>query len=96
MFFLYFIINDDLFNRIICGFIKIKFNVKKFIKIGVEFEDGMFEDDIDVVILVIGYRFGFFFLDKLVIDVINNKIELYKLMFFFDFENKILVCIGFI
>lgn len=89
-------INDDLPNRIICGSIKIKPNVKKFTKTGVEFENGTFEDDIDAVILATGYRFGFPFLDKSVIDVINNKIELYKSMFPPDLENKTLACIGFI
>lgn len=89
-------INDDLPNRIICGSIKIKPNVKKFTKTGVEFEDGAFEDDIDAVILATGYRFGFPFLDKSVIDVINNKVELYKSMFPPDLEKKTLACIGFI
>lgn len=89
-------INDDLPNRIICGSIKIKPNVKKFTKTGVEFEDGTFEDDIDAVILATGYRFGFPFLDKSVIDVINNKVELYKSMFPPDLEKKTLACIGFI
>lgn len=81
-------INDDLPNRIICGSIKIKPNVKKFTKTGVEFEDGTFEDDIDAVILATGYRFGFPFLDKSVIDVVNNKVQLYKSMFPPDLEKK--------
>lgn len=89
-------VNDDIPNRIICGSIKIKPNVKKFTKTGVEFEDGTFEDDIDAVILATGYRFGFPFLDNSVIDVVNNKVELYKSMFPPDLEKKTLACIGFI
>lgn len=69
---------------------------KEIYQTGVEFEDGTFEDDIDAVILATGYRFGFPFLDKSVIDVVNNKVELYKLMFPSDLEKKTLACIGFI
>ena len=42
-------VNDDLGNRIACGSIKIKTDVKQFMAAGVEFVDGSFEDDIDVV-----------------------------------------------
>ncbi|XP_078332584.1 flavin-containing monooxygenase 5-like isoform X2 [Crassostrea virginica] len=89
-------INDDLPNRIISGAIKIKSNVKKFTRTGVEFDDGTVEDDIDAVVLATGYKFGFPFLDKSVIDVRNNKVELYKFMFPPDVEKNTLACIGFI
>lgn len=89
-------VNDDLPNRIISGSIKIKSNVKKFTRTGVEFDDGTVEDDIDAVVLATGYKFGFPFLDKSVIDVRNNKVELYKFMFPPDVEKNTLACIGFI
>ncbi|XP_055998310.1 flavin-containing monooxygenase 5-like isoform X2 [Ostrea edulis] len=89
-------VNDDLPNRIISGSVKVKPNVKKFTKTGVEFEDGTFEDDIDVVFLATGYKFGFPFLDKSVIEVENNKVELYKNMFPPALEKNTLACIGFI
>lgn len=88
--------NDELPNRIISGSVKVKPNVRKFTKTGVEFEDGTFEDGIDVVILATGYKFGFPFLDKSVIEVVNNRIELYKNMFPPDLEKNTLACIGFI
>ena len=89
-------INDDLPNKIISGAIKIKSNVKKFTRTGVEFDDGTVEDDIDAVVLATGYKFGFPFLDKSVIDVRDNKVELYKFMFPPDLEKNTLACIGFI
>lgn len=42
-------VNDDLANRIVCGSVKIKTDVKRFTSSGVEFVDGTFEDNIDVV-----------------------------------------------
>jgi dimethylaniline monooxygenase (N-oxide forming) len=89
-------VNDDLPNRIISGSVVVKPNVKKFTKTGVEFEDGTFEDDIDVVFLATGYKFGFPFLDKSVLEVDNNKVELYKNMFPPDLGKHTLACIGFI
>ena len=42
-------VNDDLGNRIACGTVKVKTDVKRFTASGVEFVDGSFEDDIDLV-----------------------------------------------
>lgn len=90
----YFIVNDDFFNRIISGNVIIKFDVKCFIELVVEFDDGMVEDDIDVVFLVMGYIFGFLFLDKFVLEVKENWVYLYKWMFLLDLEYDMLVVIG--
>ncbi|BFZ05636.1 hypothetical protein BsWGS_08676 [Bradybaena similaris] len=57
-------INDDMPSRIICGSIQIKTDIKRFTSRGVEFVDGTFEDNIDLVILATGYSFGFPFIDK--------------------------------
>jgi dimethylaniline monooxygenase (N-oxide forming) len=89
-------VNDDLPNRIISGSVIVKPNVKKLTKTGVEFEDGTFEDDIDVVFLATGYRFGFPFMGKSILEVDNNKVELYKNMFPPDLEKHTLACIGLI
>lgn len=43
------LLNDDLGNRIACGTVKIKTDIKHFTATGVEFVDGSFEDEIDVV-----------------------------------------------
>ena len=48
-------VNDDLGNRIACGSIKVKADVKQFTATGVEFVDGSFEDDIDVVSFCFNY-----------------------------------------
>ena len=48
-------VNDDLGNRIVCGSIKIKTDVRQFTAAGVEFTDGSFEDDIDIVSFQIEY-----------------------------------------
>ena len=43
------LVNDDLGNRIACGSVKIKADVKRITETGVEFVDGSVEDNIDVV-----------------------------------------------
>ncbi|KAK7094772.1 flavin-containing monooxygenase 5-like [Littorina saxatilis] len=87
-------VNDDLGNRIACGKVKVKTDVIGFTATGVEFEDGSFEDDIDVVFLATGYRFGFPFLDKSVVDVKENRLPFYKYMFPPDQKHHTLAIIG--
>ncbi|XP_025112852.1 dimethylaniline monooxygenase [N-oxide-forming] 5-like isoform X2 [Pomacea canaliculata] len=87
-------VNDDLANRIVCGSVKIKTDVKQFTSNGVEFVDGTFEDNIDVVILATGYIFGFPFIEKDVVDVKENRLPFFKYMFPPDLEHKTLATIG--
>ncbi|CAL1534301.1 unnamed protein product [Lymnaea stagnalis] len=87
-------VNDDMPNRIICGAIKIKTDIKRFTETGVEFIDGTKEDNIDVVLLATGYTFGFPFIDKEIIDVKNNRVQLYKYMYPPDIEHNTLAVIG--
>lgn len=89
-------VNDDLPNRIVCGAVKIKTDIAEFTETGVKFEDGTFEDNIDVVFLATGYKFGFPFLDKSVIEVKNNQVDLFKYEFPPDLEKPTLAVIGFI
>ena len=70
-------VNDELPNRIICGSVTVKPNIKRLTKTGVEFDDGTFEDHIDVVIYATGYIFGFPFIDDDVIKVEKNRIKLF-------------------
>ena len=42
-------VNDDLGNRIACGSLVVKDNIKRFTATGVEFVDGSFEDNIELV-----------------------------------------------
>ncbi|XP_053381050.1 flavin-containing monooxygenase 5-like isoform X2 [Mercenaria mercenaria] len=89
-------VNDDLPNRIICWSVVVKPNVTEFTESGVKFDDGTFEDNIDVVFLATGYVFGFPFLDKNVVEVKNNEIELFKYAFPPNLEKPTLAVIGFI
>ena len=45
---------DELANRIACGSIIVKPNIRRFTKTGVEFDDGTYEDNIDVVVCATG------------------------------------------
>ena len=78
-------VNDDLPNRILSGRVSLLSDIKIFTETGVEFVDGSFENDIDVVILATGYRVQFPFLDE---SVLTDKRNLYKAIFPPDDENK--------
>ncbi|XP_015982199.2 flavin-containing monooxygenase 5 [Rousettus aegyptiacus] len=88
-------INDALPNRIISGLVKVKGNVKEFTERAAIFEDGSKEDDIDAVIFATGYTFSFPFLQDLV-EVVENKITLYKRVFLPNLEKPTLAIIGLI
>ncbi|KAM6154294.1 LOW QUALITY PROTEIN: flavin-containing monooxygenase 5-like [Erethizon dorsatum] len=72
-------VSDDLPNHIISGTVQVKPNVK-FTETDAVFDDGTVEENIDVVIFATEYSFSFPFLDGLV-EVTNNEVSLYKLMF---------------
>ena len=61
--------NDDLPNRINCGSLSICPNVRNITADSVEFENGMTENDIDVIVYATGYKVGFPFIDPSVIKV---------------------------
>ncbi|XP_004706910.1 flavin-containing monooxygenase 5-like [Echinops telfairi] len=88
-------ISDDLPNHIISGKVQVKPNVKEFTETDAVFDDGTREEKIDVVIFATGYTFSFPFLDGL-IEVTNNEVSLYKLMFPPDLEKPTLAVIGLI
>ncbi|KAF4008193.1 hypothetical protein G4228_019844 [Cervus hanglu yarkandensis] len=88
-------VNDDLPNRIISGFVKVKTNVKEFTETAAIFEDGSREDDIDAVIFATGYSFAFPFLEDSV-KVVKNKVSLYKKVFPPNLEKPTLAIIGLI
>ena len=87
-------VNDELPNRIICGSVIVKPNIKRFTKTGVEFDDGTFEDHIDAVIYATGYIFGFPFIDDDVIKVEKNRIKLFKYVFPPEVQPTTLAIIG--
>uniref|UniRef100_A0A8D2ANC9 Flavin-containing monooxygenase 5 n=1 Tax=Sciurus vulgaris TaxID=55149 RepID=A0A8D2ANC9_SCIVU len=88
-------VNDELPNRIISGLVKVKGNVKEFTETAAIFEDGSREDDIDAVIFATGYSFAFPFLEDSV-QVVKNKISLYKKVFPPNLEKPTLAIIGLI
>lgn len=87
-------VNDELPNRIASGSVRIKTDIKCFTENGVEFTDGTKEDNIDAVILATGYVFGFPFIDKSVIDVQDNRIELFKYMFPPNLKKSTIAIVG--
>ena len=87
-------VNDDMPNRIICGSIKIKTDIKQFTETGVEFIDGTKEEDLDAVILATGYSFGFPYVPKEIIEVKENDVQLFKYMFNPEIEKPTLAVIG--
>ncbi|XP_053389860.1 flavin-containing monooxygenase 5-like, partial [Mercenaria mercenaria] len=87
-------VNDELPNRIISGGVIVKANVSEFTETGAIFEDGTKVENLDAVVLATGYIFGFPFLDKNVLDVKENKVNLYKYMFPPDLQKKSLAIIG--
>ena len=74
-------VSDELPNRIACGSIIVKPDVKCIIETGVEFVDGTKEYNIDTIVTATGYVFGFPYLEKDVIKVQNNFVDLYKNVF---------------
>ncbi|XP_060064312.1 flavin-containing monooxygenase 5-like [Ylistrum balloti] len=86
--------NDELPNRLSCGSIIIKPNIKRFTRTGVIFEDDSHVDNLDHVILATGYVFGFPFIHKSVLDVKDNQIQMYKYMFPPDQVRHTLAVIG--
>ncbi|KAK3720246.1 hypothetical protein RRG08_007868 [Elysia crispata] len=88
-------VNDELPNRIACGMVKVKPNIRHFTETGIMFEDGSFEDNIDLVVFATGYKVGYPFMDKSVLgDIRNNRVELYKHMWPLNLSHHTLAFIG--
>ena len=87
-------INDDIPLGIATGSLVVKSNVKRLTETGVEFEDGTFEDNVDVVIYATGYIISFPFIDEEIIKVTNNKVNLFKYVFPPDLKPATLAVIG--
>lgn len=87
-------VNDEMPNRLASGTLKVKSDIARFTENGVIFDDGTSEDDIDIVVLATGYKFGFPFLDKCVVDVQENRVPLYKYVFPPRLEKPTLSVIG--
>ncbi len=70
-------VNDDLPNRIICGSVIIKPNVKEFTSDGhgVLFEDGTQVDHIDCVLMATGFNIAFPYLNENILSAKDNKVK---------------------
>jgi len=87
-------VNDDLPNQIAAGSIVIKPNVRRLTETGVEFEDGSFVDDVDIVFYATGYVFGFPFMDHPSFAVECNQVNLFKYVFPPDIHPATVAVIG--
>uniref|UniRef100_A0A1I7XJR1 Flavin-containing monooxygenase n=1 Tax=Heterorhabditis bacteriophora TaxID=37862 RepID=A0A1I7XJR1_HETBA len=91
-------VNDELPNRIACGMVKVKPNIREFTKHGVVFEDDTTVDHVDDVILATGFSFHFPIIeDGNLIPVEENMVDLYQYMFPFETsDHNTLAVIGLI
>ncbi|GFO22117.1 retrovirus-related pol polyprotein from transposon 297 [Plakobranchus ocellatus] len=88
-------VNDELPNRIACGMVKVKPNIRQFTETGVVFEDGTMEDNIDLVVFATGYNIGYSFMEKgLLGDTSDNRLKLYKRMWIPDLPHQTLAFLG--
>ncbi|XP_071958177.1 dimethylaniline monooxygenase [N-oxide-forming] 2-like [Antedon mediterranea] len=75
-------INDSINDQILCGKLKVKPEIKKLTKNGVEFVDGSRLDDVDVVILATGYKKCYpYIADTSIRESLEEKFNLYKFIF---------------
>jgi len=86
--------SDDLPYQIMTGAVKVRGDVRDVFETGVIFEDGT-KADVDVIVTATGYIFGFPFLETGVVDVKENKADLFKYMFPPDLDKQTLALIGF-
>lgn len=70
-------ISADIFNVIGHGYLKIKPNVQELCGDSVRFVDGSVEK-LDIIVWCTGYNITFPFLDKSVLDPMNNEVTLYQ------------------
>jgi dimethylaniline monooxygenase (N-oxide forming) len=89
-------VNDEMPNRLASGTLNVRPDIKTFTENGIIFDDGTKEENIDIVVLATGYIFGFPFLDKSVIEVKENHVDLCKYMFLPQLEKQTLCVVGFI
>jgi len=87
-------VNDDLPNRIACGTVIVKPNIKHVTEHGVVFDDDTTVEQIDILLFATGYTFGFPFLDESVVKVQDNHVDLYKWIFPPNMASNSLAVIG--
>lgn len=91
-------LNDDLANRIICGSVVIKPNVREFSDdgFGVTFDDGSHIDQIDCVLMATGFNIAFPYINKEILPVEQNHVRLYKYVWPANMKHSTLAVMGLI
>ena len=69
--------NDDLANRILCGSVIVKPNVREFTADGhgIIFDDGSKIDHVDCVLMATGFNIAFPYLDETILPVQENRVR---------------------
>ena len=88
-------VQDDLPSRILNGSVKVKPDVKQINQRTIEFQDSTVED-VDAILLATGYKFSFPFLDESILNVQQNKVDLYKYVFPVALDKPTVAAIGYI
>ncbi|XP_075038588.1 dimethylaniline monooxygenase [N-oxide-forming] 2-like [Mixophyes fleayi] len=90
------LVNEELPSRILSGSIIIKSEVTTFTETSAHFADGSVVNDLDVVILAIGYDYSFPFLDQSIVKKDESKGSFYKKIIPLDIEKPTLAFIAFV
>ncbi|KHJ85090.1 Flavin-binding monooxygenase-like protein [Oesophagostomum dentatum] len=75
-------VNDELPNRIACGTVRVKPNIREFTETGIIFDDGSHVENVDEVIFATGFKFHFPTVESgKLIPVHDNVVDLYEYMY---------------
>ncbi|CAF1031624.1 unnamed protein product [Adineta ricciae] len=88
--------NDDLPNRILCGSVIVKPDIKEFTPDGhgVVFTDGSKLDYVDCVLMATGFNIAFPYLDEKIISVQENHVRLYEYIWPSHMKHSTLAVMG--
>lgn len=87
-------VNDALPNRILSGTVEVRGDVNRFTAKGVIFEGESEETEVNEVVLATGYKIYFPYLSKDIVEVDDNKVELYQFAIPPRLKHKTLILIG--
>ncbi|CAG2182011.1 unnamed protein product, partial [Oppiella nova] len=75
-------INDDLPNRILAGYVQVKTNIERFTPNGVIFEGETDETPCDAVVMATGYELCYPFISSDTLPISKSDFNLYKHVFY--------------
>ncbi|XP_022090307.1 dimethylaniline monooxygenase [N-oxide-forming] 2-like isoform X2 [Acanthaster planci] len=87
-------VNDEIGDRIMCGAVQCRPAVKRFTRTGVEFVDGYKIDNLDAVVFATGYKLGFDFIDRSIIQDSYADLDLFMHIFPPKLKHQTLAVIG--